>query len=35
MRDNLIFSPAAATHAWVGLRGKVHVEDDELTFDWR
>jgi predicted nucleic acid-binding protein len=34
MRDNLISSPAAATHAWVGLRGMVHVEDDELTFDW-
>jgi predicted nucleic acid-binding protein len=34
MRDNLISNPAAATHAWVGLRGKVHVEDDELTFDW-
>jgi predicted nucleic acid-binding protein len=34
MRDNLPTHPAAATHAWVELRSRVLVEDDELTFDW-
>ncbi len=34
MRDNLMAHPAAATRVWVDLRSRVHVEDDELTFDW-
>jgi predicted nucleic acid-binding protein len=34
MRDNLADKPSAATRAWLALRAKADVEDDELTFDW-
>ena len=34
VRDNLANKPPAATQAWVSLRAKTTVEDDELTFDW-
>ena len=34
-RDNLADKPPDAVRAWVSLRGKATVEDDELTFDWR
>ena len=34
VRDNLANNPPDAARAWVGLRGKATVEDDELTFDW-
>jgi len=34
MRDNLVDKPPLATSAWLALRVKVVVEDDELTFDW-
>ena len=34
VRDNLADKPPDAARAWVSLRGKATVEDDELTFDW-
>ena len=34
VRDNLASKPPAATRAWLALRAKAIVEDDELTFDW-
>ena len=34
VRDNLANKPPAATRAWLALRAKAIVEDDELTFDW-
>ena len=34
VRDNLANKPPDAARAWVSLRGKATVEDDELTFDW-
>ena len=34
VRDNLADKPLAATRAWLALRAKAIVEDDELTFDW-
>ena len=34
VRDNLARKPPAATRAWLALRAKAIVEDDELTFDW-
>ena len=34
VRDNLADKPPESARAWVSLRGKATVEDDELTFDW-
>ena len=34
VRDNLANKPPDATRAWLALRAKAIVEDDELTFDW-
>ena len=34
VRENLANKPPEAAHAWVSLRAKATVEDDELTFDW-
>ena len=34
VRDNLANKPPVATRAWLALRTKAIVEDDELTFDW-
>jgi predicted nucleic acid-binding protein len=34
VRDNLANKAPAAAHAWVSLRARVAVEDDELIFDW-
>ena len=34
VRDNLAGKPPEFTRAWLALRAKVIVEDDELTFDW-
>ena len=34
VRDNLADKPSEATRAWLALRAKAIVEDDELTFDW-
>jgi predicted nucleic acid-binding protein len=34
LRDNLADKAPLATSAWLALRQKVVVEDDELTFDW-
>ena len=34
VRDNLANKPPVATRAWLALRAKAIVEDDELTFDW-
>jgi hypothetical protein len=34
IRDNLANKPPDAHQAWLALRTKVFVEDDELTFDW-
>lgn len=34
MRDNLADKPPEAARAWVSLRSKAPVENDELTFDW-
>ncbi len=34
VRDNLANKPPDATRAWLALRAKGIVEDDELTFDW-
>ena len=34
VRDNLVNKPHDATRAWLVLRTKAIIEDDELTFDW-
>ena len=34
VRNNLVGKPPEFTRAWLALRAKVIVEDDELTFDW-
>lgn len=34
VRDNLANKPSEAIRAWVSLRARATVEDDELTFDW-
>jgi predicted nucleic acid-binding protein len=34
VRENLAKKPSEAARAWVSLRARVAVEDDELTFDW-
>ena len=34
VRDNLANKPPAAARAWLALRAKATIEDDELTFDW-
>ena len=34
VRNNLAGKPPEFTRAWLALRAKVVVEDDELTFDW-
>ena len=34
MRDNLADKPPESVRAWVLLRRKAVLEDDELTFDW-
>ena len=34
VRDNLASKPPEFTRAWLALRAKVVVEEDELTFDW-
>ena len=34
VRDNLANKPPEAVRAWVSLRAKATVENDELTFDW-
>ena len=34
LRDNHGSKPPTATRAWLALRAKAIVEDDELTFDW-
>ena len=34
VRDNLAGKSPESVHAWISLRGKTTVEDDELTFDW-
>ena len=34
VRDNLANQPPEAARAWVSLRVKATVENDELTFDW-
>ena len=35
VRENLANKPPEAAHAWVSLRAKATVEDDELTFGRR
>lgn len=34
VRDNLADKPPAAVRAWLALRTKAIVENDEITFDW-
>ena len=34
VRDNLADKPPESARAWVSLRRKAILEDDELTFDW-
>ena len=34
VRENLVNKPPEAARAWVSLRAKATVENDELTFDW-
>jgi len=34
VRDNLAGKPPEVTRAWLALRARVIVEQDELTFDW-
>ena len=34
VRDNLASKPPEAARAWVSLRARAIVENDELTFDW-
>jgi len=34
VHDNLANKPPEAARAWVSLRAKTTVENDELTFDW-
>ena len=34
VRENLVTKPPEATHAWLNLRKRTIVEDDELAFDW-
>jgi len=34
VRDNLANKPPKSIRAWIALRSKAAVEDDELAFDW-
>lgn len=34
VRENLVDKPPEAARAWISLRAKAVIEDDELTFDW-
>lgn len=34
VRENLVTKPPEATHAWLNLRKRIIIEDDELAFDW-
>lgn len=34
VRENLASKSPDAVRAWLALRGRAHVEDDEFTFDW-